>query len=112
MNRIKILRKEFNWTQEELGKKLNIQKAAISKYENGIIPLTDETIRKLTELFDVSSDYLLCKTDERKPQDINKEFRELLNDKELQVAFKDFNSLSESDKKEIINFIKFKKNNN
>ena len=33
--RIKMLRKEHNLTQEELGAKIGVQKAAIQKYEKG-----------------------------------------------------------------------------
>ena len=47
MNRIKQLRTERGWTQEELGEKLNVKRAAISKYESGRIPLTDDTIYPL-----------------------------------------------------------------
>jgi transcriptional regulator with XRE-family HTH domain len=63
MNRIKLLRERDNITQEKLGSMLNVQKAAISKYENNIVPLTDETIKKLCDVFNVSSDYLLGKSD-------------------------------------------------
>ncbi len=112
MNRIKSLRKERGWTQKDLGKLLNVQNAAISKYENETVPLTDETIKKLSEIFNVSSDYLLYKTDVRKPQDVDEEFSKLLSDPELLMAFKDLMNLSEDDKREIINYIKFKKNNN
>ena len=59
MNRIKELREMFNMNQDELGKKLNVQAAAISKYENGRVPLTDDTIKSLCEIFQVSSDYIL-----------------------------------------------------
>ena len=35
--RIKMLRKEHNLTQEELGAKIGVQKAAIQKYEKGTV---------------------------------------------------------------------------
>ncbi len=66
INRIKELRDEKGWTQAELGKMLNVNGPAISKYETGRTPLTDETIRKLAELFDESSDYILGLSNERK----------------------------------------------
>ena len=69
MNRIKQLREERNMTQPELGRVLNVQGAAISKYENEKIPLTTETIKKLAEFFGVSTDYLLGKTDEKEEQE-------------------------------------------
>lgn len=64
MNRIRQLREARGMTQQELGKILNVQGAAISKYESGKIPLTVDTINKLTDVFEVSIDYLLCKTDD------------------------------------------------
>ena len=37
--RIKMLRKEHNLTQEELGAKIGVQKAAIQKYEKGTVKM-------------------------------------------------------------------------
>ncbi|MBL4932292.1 helix-turn-helix domain-containing protein [Clostridium paridis] len=74
MNRLKELRLRNNLTQEELGKLLNVQKAAISKYENGVVDLTEETIKKLTEIFNVTSDYIIgISNDEEKPRKYNNE---------------------------------------
>lgn len=111
MNRIKELRESHNWTQEELGKMINVQKSAISKYETGKVPLTDETINKLIDIFKVSSDYLLGITNIKNSESLtlDEELLQLLNNPDTLVAFKDFNNLSDTDKQEIINFIKFKK---
>lgn len=52
--RIKRLRKERKWTQEMLGTKLGVKKAAVQKYESGkVVNLKQETIKKLTDLFEV-----------------------------------------------------------
>lgn len=59
MNRVKELRKQKHITQEELGKVLNIQKAAISKYENGRAEPSTEVLKKMSSFFGVSIDYLL-----------------------------------------------------
>ena len=40
------------------------------------------------------------------------ELQQLLNDPDTLVAFKDYKNLSDTDKQEIINFIKFKKQQN
>ena len=62
MNRIKELRKARGITQDELTGILNVQRATLSKYETGFIPLTADTISILTEYFNVTSDYLLGHT--------------------------------------------------
>lgn len=49
MNRLKLLREEKRMKQSELGKLLNVQDAAISKYESGKVPLTDDTLLKLSK---------------------------------------------------------------
>ncbi len=64
MNRIKELRTQRKITQEELGNIINVQKAAVSKYELGrAVPSTD-VLTKLASFFNVSVDYLLGRTDE------------------------------------------------
>lgn len=68
MNRLKQLRKEKNINQDVLAKILGIEVAGISKLETGRVPLKDEYIIKLSEYFNVSSDYLLGKSDIRKPE--------------------------------------------
>jgi len=65
MNRIKQLRTELNLTQESIAKILNVETAAISKYETERVPLKDEYIKKLANFFNVTSDYLLCISDVR-----------------------------------------------
>ncbi len=69
MNRIKQLREEKGWSQEDLGRMLSVQKSAVSKYENERIPLTGETLILLSKIFNVSIDYLLGITDIRHPTD-------------------------------------------
>ena len=63
MNRIKELRLERGWLQADLGKKLNAGKNTISRYENGERGLDVETILKLCEVFGVTADYLLGRSE-------------------------------------------------
>lgn len=63
--RIKELREEKELTQEELGKLISISKASLSKYEADIIQPNNETIVFLANFFNVSTDYLLCRTNVR-----------------------------------------------
>ncbi len=59
MNRIKSLREERGWTQTQLGKLLNVKDSAVSKYETEKIPLTADTLKLLSEIFEVSVDYIM-----------------------------------------------------
>lgn len=57
--KIIALRKRMNWSQEELAEKLDVSRQSVSKWEVGAtIPDLDK-ILKLSELFGVSTDYLL-----------------------------------------------------
>ena len=58
--RIKILRKEHNLTQEELGAKIGVQKAAIQKYEKGTVKnIKRNSLIKLAQILDTTPEYIL-----------------------------------------------------
>lgn len=59
MNNIRKLRTQKKMTQSKLGELLGVQDAAVSKYESGKLPLTDDTLKKLAKIFDVTTDYIL-----------------------------------------------------
>lgn len=67
MNRIKELRIARSLTQEDLGKVLNVQKAAISKYEKGRAEPSVDILKRMARYFSVSSDYLLELSDIAQP---------------------------------------------
>ncbi len=51
---IKKLRKEFDLTQEELGEKLNVKRAAVNKWETGaVINIKKDHLKKMAEIFNV-----------------------------------------------------------
>ncbi|EGK13004.1 XRE family transcriptional regulator [Desmospora sp. 8437] len=62
--RLKKLRLEHKLTQEQLGKKINVTKVSISGYENGTRTPDIETLQKIAEVFDVTIDFLLGRTDQ------------------------------------------------
>lgn len=51
MNRLKQLRNSRGITQDELGRMLGVQKAAICKYENGRVNMPNSVIMRLVEIF-------------------------------------------------------------
>lgn len=71
--RIKSLRIEKEWTQEFVCKKLNISSGALSRYETGMYePKSLELVKDFANLFGVSTDYLLGKSDIRNPEELKK----------------------------------------
>ena len=62
-NRLKELRKSRGYTQVSVQMQTGIEQALLSKFENGErIPPT-ETLIRLADFYNVSIDYLLCRTD-------------------------------------------------
>ena len=64
-NNLKKLRKEKGYTQIALQMKTGIEQALLSKFENGERVPPTETLIKLAEFYDVSIDYILCRTEKR-----------------------------------------------
>lgn len=60
--RIKQLRKKAGLTQSELGKYLKVGKSTISQYETNTNMPDSDMILKIANFFDVSTDYLLGRT--------------------------------------------------
>lgn len=60
--RLLNLRKERNLLQRDICSKLGILQPSYQRYESGRIPSADKLIA-LADYFDVSIDYLLCRTD-------------------------------------------------
>ncbi len=54
-----LLRKNSSWTQEELAEQMNVTRQSVSKWEGAQSVPDLEKIIKLSELFGVSTDYLL-----------------------------------------------------
>mgnify|MGYP002711909945 FL=1 len=57
--RIRQLRNDNNWNQEELGKRMNLAKVTISQYENETRSPNPDIINQFADLFGVTVDYLL-----------------------------------------------------
>lgn len=58
--RIKYLRQLTGLSQEELGKRVGVQRAAINKYEKGTVTnIPIHTIEKIAAVFDVSPTYIV-----------------------------------------------------
>lgn len=63
--RLRLLRKEQNLTQKSLGEKVNVSDRVIGYYESDERFPDKDTLNKIADYFNVSVDYLLCRTDNR-----------------------------------------------
>lgn len=77
-NRIRSLRGEKQITQLRLSMELDVAQETVSAYEQGKHAPSMKTLVKLADIFDVSIDYLVGRSDIRRP-----ELSEHLQDEEL-----------------------------
>ena len=70
MNRLKFLRNEKKEGLEKIANYLNVTVQTISNYENEKRDMAPDTIIKLANYFNVSTDYLLGKSDIRNPEEL------------------------------------------
>ena len=66
--KIIMLRKKYGWSQEELAERLDISRQSVSKWESGASIPDLERIVSMSQLFGVTTDYLL--KDEMKAENI------------------------------------------
>lgn len=65
--RIRDLREDQDLTQQELANILNITQRSYSRYENDERGIPLETLCALADFYNTSTDYLLGRTDRKKP---------------------------------------------
>lgn len=61
--KLKVLRKSKGLTQEQLSNLLNVQRSSVGKYESSNVIPSPEVLKKIADIFNVTTDYLLGKTD-------------------------------------------------
>lgn len=112
---LKQQRIAHGYTQEELGKMVGLQKAAIYKYENGLLINPKRTlIKQLAEIFGVSPSYMMGIEDDKKQTYFTDpetaKMAQILHDNpQYKVMFDSTRDLDPKSVQEIIEFIKFKR---
>ena len=84
-NRLKDLRIENRKTQEQVAKDLGTTKATIGRYELGIRDPKTDILNSLADYFNVTTDYLLGRTNNKKlnskdEKSIQKDLKDIIND--------------------------------
>jgi transcriptional regulator with XRE-family HTH domain len=96
--KVNALRKERSWSQGELARKIGIHLGHLSRIENGKSSPSIDILKKLTEAFEVSADYLLNdESDELAPV--------ILHDKNLSEKIRLIEILDDKDRETIVNVI-------
>lgn len=65
--RIRDLREDRDWTQQQIADMLFINRRTYAAYENGVNSMTPETLCKIANIYETSVDYLLNRTDISEP---------------------------------------------
>ena len=65
--RIRDLREDSDLTQQQMADKLFINRRTYSSYEVGSRSIPVEILGKIADIFDTSIDYLVGRTDNKKP---------------------------------------------
>ena len=65
--RIRNLREDRDWTQQQVADLLHINRRTYSAYENGVNAMSPEILIQLAQIHHTSVDYLLGLTDVKKP---------------------------------------------
>jgi transcriptional regulator with XRE-family HTH domain len=116
--RLRSLRESKDLTQSALGEILNVSKQTISNYENGVSSPDQDSLSRLADYFNVSTDYLLGRTDDPRTlrdrlaeaaQD-DPELREFweafLSKRDLRLAFRTLKDLTPQALRQALRIIK------
>ena len=109
MNNLKLLRTEKHLTMRELADKVGICYTTISSLETGKRPFNLDHLQRLSKFFDVSFDYILGTSDERKHKVT---MTEISNDgiTKVQMEFlKRVEDLNVKDMEQVFDYIDFLK---
>ena len=111
--RLKELRLKHNYTGEEIERKLQVSKSAISMWEKDLRSPSADLIEKFATIYGVSTDYIITGKDSNTTNDsyyYDTEVAELAeqikNDPELRILLDAKRNLSKQDMKAIINITK------
>ena len=78
-SQLKILRQEYNLSQQELADKIGISKSSINMYERGEREPGIETVKRIADFFNVDVDYLFGVSDIKK----RREFKVIRTNKSI-----------------------------
>jgi transcriptional regulator with XRE-family HTH domain len=116
-NKLKKLREARSLTQAEIAAEIGVSRERYNQYENNRRAPDYDTLVILAKSFNVSTDYLLGRTNDPLPvrdvdqdlhdeHDYNKELDAFLNDDEMSSMFYDYKNWTEEEKRNLLNILK------
>ncbi|MBJ7937857.1 MULTISPECIES: helix-turn-helix domain-containing protein [Bacillus cereus group] len=108
-DRIRHLRELNNLSQKKLADALGLTNTQLSRYERGERSPEPETIKLIADYFDVTTDYLHGRINN--PNYSHNDFKDVINDSELGLWFKDIQNASPDKREELKRFWDFIKVN-
>ena len=76
--RVRLLREKVNMSRDELAKRIGIATPTLAGYENNLREPKFQTIQEIANALNTSSDYLLCITDNPKPNKASNDLKVLV----------------------------------
>ena len=118
--RLKRLRLNMDMTQQDFAEQFNLNKSSISKYEKDKNLPENQLLIEIADYFNVSVDYLLCRTDnatslsdarlrEEGSVESLEQLKQVLKMTDLLGLF-GYALIDEDSKREVLDFITFKQN--
>lgn len=108
--RLKLLRKKYGYTQVSLAETLGVSKGTVAMWETGKRTPDFETLIRLSDLFDVRTDYILGKSNDSSSAKLSNDDIEQLGRWELESVYTDlmklYLSLDSFGQKDVENLIK------
>lgn len=116
-NKLKKLREARSLTQAEIAAEIGVSRERYNQYENNRRAPDYDTLVILAKCFNVSTDYLLGRTDDPLPvcdvdqdlhdeHDYHKELDAFLSDDEMSSMFYGYEDWSEEEKRNLLNILK------
>lgn len=108
--RLRLLRKKHGYTQVSLAETLGVSKGTVAMWETGKRTPDFETLIRLSDLFDVRTDYILGKSNDASSAKLSDDDIEQLGRWELESVYTDlmklYLSLDSFGQKDVENLIK------
>jgi len=107
-NRLRNLRTQKHLTQQQVADKIGLTRPGYTAYEIGKRVPDGPMTAKLADVYNVTTDYILCRTDDPSPLGKTSDNSSDLIANHLD---KDYNELSDDERAQVDNFIRFMKSN-